>query len=74
MAPERALTSKGDLMTHSETANENRLAVRIFAAILFVVVVLAAVVVAFGLPALGIVGVIATVAVFAALLMITAGN
>lgn len=74
MAAERAPTPLGDSMTHTHAANENRLAFRIFAAILVFVLLLAAVVITFGLPALGIIGVVATVAVFVALLTITAGN
>lgn len=61
-------------MTDLSAASDTRLAVRIFAALLLTIVVLAAIVVIFGLPALGIIGIIATIAVFAGLLAITAGN
>lgn len=61
-------------MTHDSAPSDNRLAVRIFA-ILFLVVVLAAALVAiFGLPVLGLIGLVATLAVFVIMLTFTAGN
>lgn len=74
MAPERALIFQGDSMTHPDSANEKRVAFRIYAALLIVVVVAALIVIAFGLPALGLIGIVATIAVFVILLTITAGN
>ena len=65
-------------MTHPTASpaadDSNRLAMRLFAAVLLAVVLVVAAVLLFGMPALGIIGVVATVLMFVVLLGITAGN
>ncbi len=53
---------------------ESRLATRIYLALLVVVLLAGLSVYLFGLPALGIIGLLLTVAVFAIMLAFTAGN
>lgn len=61
-------------MNQDLPASSKTLTFRIFAAILVTVVVAGLAVVLFGLPALGIVGLLLTVAVFGVMLAFTAGN
>lgn len=56
------------------TYSENRLAARILTVILMLAVLAAVTVAVFGLPALGIIGLIGTAVVWAGLLAITLGN
>lgn len=56
------------------TAAENALAARILLLVAAALVVCAVIVAVFGLPALGILGLVATAAVWAVLLTIMAGN
>ncbi|AUM74838.1 hypothetical protein CYR75_11620 [Paracoccus jeotgali] len=56
------------------TYAENRLAARILTVILMLAVLAAVTVAVFGLPALGIIGLIGTAVVWAGLLAITLGN
>ena len=61
-------------MTDLQAGNSTRLAMRIYLAVLVVLVVAAAIVLAFGLPALGVIGLVLTILVFAIMLAFTAGN
>lgn len=56
------------------TAAENALAARILMMVAAVLVICAVIVAVFGLPALGILGLVATAVVWAGLLSIMAGN
>ena len=56
------------------TAAENALAARILLMVAAVLVICAVIVAVFGLPALGILGLVATAGVWAGLLSIMAGN
>ncbi len=56
------------------TAAENALAARILLIVAAVLVICAVIVAVFGLPALGILGLVATAVVWAGLLSIMAGN
>lgn len=66
------------MIEHVEAATDdaaaNRLAMRIILVTVLVLVVAAVIVVAFGPPALGILGLIATLVIFAVMLAFTAGN
>lgn len=61
-------------MTDDTATSSTRLAVRIYLAILAVLVLGAALTWAFGLPALGLLGIVATLLVFAVMLGFTSGN
>lgn len=61
-------------MTQDSAPEDNRLAIRIYIALLVVIVLAALLVVLFGLPALGIIGIVLTIVVFAIMLAFTAGN
>lgn len=61
-------------MTHSVDKSGNRQTFRILAVVLVFVVIAALAVVLFGLPALGILGLLMTVAFFALMLAYTSGN
>lgn len=57
-----------------DAAANKRLAIRIHAAVLVLLVLALLLVVAFGLPALGVLGIVATLIMFAVMLSFTAGN
>lgn len=57
-----------------EPSDSTRLALRIFAAIAVGLVLVVLIVATFGLPALGIIGIVATLAMFVVMLAFTAGN
>lgn len=59
--------------THLQTAREQRIAKMLYLAVLVVLVVVGLAVAVFGLPALGIAGLIGTVIMFALLLAYAAG-
>ncbi|MDB6176594.1 hypothetical protein PAF17_03640 [Paracoccus sp. Z330] len=61
-------------MTNVSASADNRLALRIFAVLLVVLLVVAALVATFGLPVLGLIGLVLTLAVFVVMLAFTAGN
>ncbi|MFC3629135.1 hypothetical protein ACFOM8_06705 [Paracoccus angustae] len=61
-------------MTHTADKSGNRQTVRAVALLLAVLAIAVLAVVQFGLPVLGLLGLALTVAVFAAMLLFTAGN
>lgn len=62
-------------MTHDATSSDDtRLMIRVLAALLLVVVLAVVLVMNFGLPALGILGLAATIVVFVIMLAFTTGN
>jgi len=61
-------------MTHTADKSGNRQTVRAVALLLAVLAIAVLAVVQFGLPVLGLLGLVLTVAVFAAMLLFTAGN
>ncbi|RJL11685.1 hypothetical protein [Paracoccus siganidrum] len=62
-------------MTHDTTpTDDTRLTIRVLVAVLLVVILAVALVMNFGLPALGFLGLAATILVFVIMLAFTAGN
>ncbi|MCZ0960410.1 hypothetical protein [Paracoccus benzoatiresistens] len=61
-------------MTHNADKSGNRLTFRILALLLVVVAIAILAVVQFGLPALGLLGLVLTLVVFAVMLLFAAGN
>lgn len=61
-------------MSHDTATSSTRLAIRIYLAVLLVLVVAAALVWAFGWPMLGMIGIVATILVFVIMLGFAAGN
>jgi len=61
-------------MTHTADKDGNRLTLRIIALLLAVLAIAVLAAIQFGLPVLGLLGLVLTVAVFAVMLMFTAGN
>ncbi|MCF3973156.1 hypothetical protein [Paracoccus salsus] len=61
-------------MTEDSAPDSTRLAIRIYLAVLVVLVIAALLVWTFGLPALGLIGIALTLVVFAIMLTFTSGN
>lgn len=61
-------------MTNETASDDHRLAVRLFLAVLVVVLAAALAVAVFGLPALGLIGIVLTLVMFVLMLSFTAGN
>lgn len=61
-------------MSHAADSASTRLAVRIYLAVAVVLVLAVLLVLAFGLPMLGIIGIVLTLVVFVIMLAFTAGN
>ena len=61
-------------MTEQTAPDDNRLTIRVILGLLATILIVAALVMQFGLAALGFVGIAATVVVFAIMLAFTTGN
>lgn len=61
-------------MTHDQAPDSTRLATRIYAAVAVILVLVGLLVATFGLPALGLIGIVLTLVFFVIMLSFTSGN